>query len=177
MMDIEGLINESEQSGLHLVTNPFALPTSSNAMTVSGAGGGPASTSSDRADSDNQATFVFPTISPTLIENSDFSDAFLTRKRSSPNVVADEITTTLTIIDGQRPSPPGRKKSQPKGDTMRMSSVKDYPRKRALQACQICRTRKTKCDNERPTCGSCNAMGVECSYNDAPASRSSLLKI
>ena len=175
-MDIEGLINEREQSGLHLVTNPFALPTSSNAMTASGAGGGPASTSSDRVDADNQATFVFPTISPTLIENPDFSESFLVRKRSSHNVVADEITTTLTI-DGRRPSPPGRKKSQPKGDTMRMSSVKDYPRRRALQACQICRTRKTKCDNERPTCGSCNAMGVECSYNDAPASRFSLLKI
>lgn len=39
-----------------------------------------------------------------------------------------------------------------------------YPRKRAVAACQLCRTRKTKCDNERPTCGSCVNAGVECLY-------------
>jgi hypothetical protein len=166
MMDIEGLINDCEQSELHLPRNPFALPISSNSMTASGAGGGPTS------DATALTNFVFPTISPKLVENSASSDAVYARKRSFNDVVADEMTTT----SGRRPNPPGWKKSQTKGDRGRMLSTKDYPRRRALQACQICRTRKTKCDNERPNCGSCNALGVECSYNEAPASKYSLKK-
>ncbi|KAJ5759005.1 hypothetical protein N7520_006161 [Penicillium odoratum] len=41
-----------------------------------------------------------------------------------------------------------------------------YPRKRAALACQLCRRRKTKCDNSRPTCGFCNSLGVNCLYGD-----------
>lgn len=159
MMDIEGLINDREQSGLHLPTNPFALPTATSSNSGSG-GGGPPSSSPDR-DAMTLASFTFPTLSPTLAENSDFSDSFHLRKRTSRDVGG-----------GPRANPPGRKKSQPKSqDAGRTSSTKDYPRRRALQACQICRARKTKCDNERPSCGSCEALGVECSYNEAPASR------
>ncbi len=169
MMDIEGLINDSEQSGLHIATNPFALPTSSNSMNPSISGGGPSSASSDRADAATLAAFAFPTTSATLAENSEFSHAFQVRKRSSDDVV-DEETTTAT--DGPRTNPPGRKKSQTRGDAVRISSAKDYPRRRALQACQICRARKTKCDNERPRCGSCQVLGVECNYNEAPTSKS-----
>ena len=167
-MDIEGLINDGEQSGLHLASNPFALPTSSNSITASG-NGGPIPTSSGQVDAATLATFAFSTISPTL---TDFSDTFHARKRSFHDVVLEAPST-----NGPRPSPAGRKKPQPKGDAGRMTSAKDYPRRRALQACQICRTRKTKCDNERPNCGSCSALGVECSYNEAPASKYSLLKI
>ncbi|KAK9860466.1 clr-1 [Penicillium brevicompactum] len=39
-----------------------------------------------------------------------------------------------------------------------------YPRKRAATACQICRRRKTRCDNVRPTCGFCADIGATCSY-------------
>ncbi|KIW05919.1 uncharacterized protein PV09_03112 [Verruconis gallopava] len=39
-----------------------------------------------------------------------------------------------------------------------------YPRKRAVQACQTCRQRRTKCDNEQPACTSCRNLGVECNY-------------
>jgi hypothetical protein len=41
-------------------------------------------------------------------------------------------------------------------------------RRRALQACEACRTKKSKCDNERPSCGSCLQHGVECIYKNAP---------
>lgn len=41
-----------------------------------------------------------------------------------------------------------------------------YPRKRALIACEICRRRKTKCDNVRPTCGGCRDLEIECVYAD-----------
>jgi Fungal Zn(2)-Cys(6) binuclear cluster domain len=155
-MDIEGLINNRDQlQTLHLGTNPFALPPTPHNI------GAPSSSSDHEASS--LAAFSFPTISP-LAEGSEF-DPFQPRKRSSPS--GDDATGA----SAPRVSPPGRKKSSLKQDAGRMSSAKDYPRRRALQACQICRARKTKCDNERPSCGSCDALGVECSYNEAPASK------
>ncbi len=48
-----------------------------------------------------------------------------------------------------------------------------YPRKRALTACGLCRTKKTKCDNVRPTCGSCASIGAICSFDDAQKDHSS----
>src|ERR1700744_5815207 len=41
-----------------------------------------------------------------------------------------------------------------------------YPRKRAVTACQLCRSRKTKCDNQRPSCGTCVSLDVRCNYRD-----------
>ena len=41
-----------------------------------------------------------------------------------------------------------------------------YPRKRAVTACQLCRMRKTKCDNQRPSCGTCLALDIHCNYHD-----------
>lgn len=37
-------------------------------------------------------------------------------------------------------------------------------RKRAATACQLCRLRKTKCDNVRPVCGFCLANDGRCTY-------------
>ena len=112
------------------------------------------------------SAFTFPHDSSTFPVNSGVLDGPLqyhSRKRSSHEI--DDLSVP-------RPSPPGRKQlSQTKGDSNRMSVSKDYPRRRALQACQICRARKTKCDNERPTCGNCEALEVECNYNEAPASK------
>lgn len=38
-------------------------------------------------------------------------------------------------------------------------------RKRAPTACDSCRSRKTKCDNVKPACGSCVRTGIECYYS------------
>ncbi|KAK6203498.1 uncharacterized protein RJT21DRAFT_2826 [Scheffersomyces amazonensis] len=41
----------------------------------------------------------------------------------------------------------------------------NYPRKRALTACDSCRLKKIKCDNIRPRCGSCTKNGnTNCHY-------------
>ncbi|CAF3565416.1 unnamed protein product [Fusarium graminearum] len=37
-----------------------------------------------------------------------------------------------------------------------------YPRKRANTACQVCRSRKTKCDNLKPACSYCLSVGANC---------------
>ena len=42
----------------------------------------------------------------------------------------------------------------------------NYPRKRAVTACLRCRGRKTKCDNQRPTCGFCASVNASCHYDD-----------
>ncbi|KAB5536256.1 hypothetical protein GE09DRAFT_971660 [Coniochaeta sp. 2T2.1] len=46
------------------------------------------------------------------------------------------------------------------------SSDARYPRKRSSKACHVCRARKTKCDNVRPTCGFCASLDISCSYDD-----------
>ena len=150
---------------MDLGPNPFALPTTG--FSTSG------STSTvDRNDATTLGHFGFPTMSPTLPDNPEYFASLHSRKRSSHDVMADDAASA-PAGGGGKSSPPGRKRANPKsGDAgIKISSAKDYPRRRALQACQICRARKTKCDNERPTCGSCEALGVECSYNEAPASK------
>ncbi|KUJ22197.1 uncharacterized protein LY89DRAFT_704840 [Mollisia scopiformis] len=37
-----------------------------------------------------------------------------------------------------------------------------YPRKRAVTACQVCRARRTKCDQKKPSCSFCESIGAEC---------------
>jgi len=36
----------------------------------------------------------------------------------------------------------------------------------AAQACETCRTRKSKCDERRPKCGLCERLGVTCTYRE-----------
>jgi hypothetical protein len=153
-MGIEGLIDQGNSRS----SDPF------NLSSASADGAARTATSAER-DLHNLFSYDFPNSSPTAAIHPDFTDSSHARKRSSNDL--DRIGSIP-----QRPSPPGRKKSQPKGEAARMSVSKDYPRRRALQACQICRARKTKCDNERPNCGNCVALGVDCSYNEAPAAKS-----
>ncbi|KAL4926644.1 uncharacterized protein BDV17DRAFT_293436 [Aspergillus undulatus] len=44
--------------------------------------------------------------------------------------------------------------------TSRSSSA--YPRRRAVTACQVCRARRTKCDQKKPRCSFCEKTGAEC---------------
>ncbi|KAK7937323.1 uncharacterized protein PG986_014191 [Apiospora aurea] len=54
------------------------------------------------------------------------------------------------------------------------SSVPNEPaepvkkRKLVSLACARCRSHKTKCDGQRPSCGSCRARSVDCTYDDDP---------
>ncbi|KAK5225497.1 hypothetical protein LTR47_009344 [Exophiala xenobiotica] len=48
------------------------------------------------------------------------------------------------------------------------------PRRRALLACDTCRSRRTKCDGQRPICSYCHEHGVDCNYRqvaDPPPTR------
>ncbi|KAM0331767.1 hypothetical protein ACHAPQ_005996 [Fusarium lateritium] len=39
-----------------------------------------------------------------------------------------------------------------------------YARQRAIKACQVCRARRTKCDQQRPACSFCLKAGVDCVF-------------
>ncbi|CAG9997565.1 unnamed protein product [Clonostachys byssicola] len=42
----------------------------------------------------------------------------------------------------------------------------DYPRRRATIACEVCRSRKSRCDGNKPKCKLCSELGAECIYRE-----------
>lgn len=42
----------------------------------------------------------------------------------------------------------------------------DYPRRRATIACEICRSRKSRCDGGRPKCRLCTELHADCVYRE-----------
>ncbi|KXT17814.1 hypothetical protein AC579_5349 [Pseudocercospora musae] len=42
----------------------------------------------------------------------------------------------------------------------------DYPRRRATIACEVCRSRKSRCDGNRPKCKLCTELNAECVYRE-----------
>ncbi|KAF4345808.1 c6 zinc finger [Fusarium beomiforme] len=66
---------------------------------------------------------------------------------SPPASDQQEMTAEPDRRQGKRPAPRG---------------TAFYPRKRANTACQVCRARKTKCDNQKPSCSYCVSVGATC---------------
>ncbi|PVH93544.1 hypothetical protein DM02DRAFT_646404 [Periconia macrospinosa] len=64
---------------------------------------------------------------------------------------------TLPVSHDVEPSPSHnpRKRPAPRGSA-------SYARKRAVTACQVCRARRTKCDNLKPSCSFCLKVGAKC---------------
>ena len=51
-------------------------------------------------------------------------------------------------------------------DLKRLTDPLDYPRRRATIACEICRSRKSRCDGARPKCRLCSELNAECVYRE-----------
>lgn len=66
-------------------------------------------------------------------------------------------------------SPTSRNMSRPPRTCNRAAA--SYGRRRAANACSICRSRNTKFDNQRPICGFCAATGGDCRYADSDPSQ------
>ncbi|GAB0137898.1 hypothetical protein EsDP_00006151 [Epichloe bromicola] len=45
-------------------------------------------------------------------------------------------------------------------------SAVDYPRRRATIACEVCRSRKSRCDGNKPKCKLCTELGADCAYRE-----------
>ncbi|KAI8715718.1 Zn(2)-C6 fungal-type domain-containing protein [Fusarium sp. LHS14.1] len=48
----------------------------------------------------------------------------------------------------------------------RQRTESSYPRRRSVTACTVCRGRKSKCDNKRPSCSFCLGVGATCVYEE-----------
>ncbi|KAF2739478.1 hypothetical protein EJ04DRAFT_326679 [Polyplosphaeria fusca] len=72
--------------------------------------------------------------------------------------------TTSAPSNGTAPTSNGEPrpttKKRPSTDTI------DYPRRRATIACEICRSRKSRCDGSRPKCRLCTELNAECIYRE-----------
>ncbi|KAJ5896043.1 uncharacterized protein N7473_005442 [Penicillium subrubescens] len=76
-----------------------------------------------------------------------------THKKAPPTVLAPPIIGE-SETENHEPAN-SRKRPAARGTAF-------YPRKRANAACQVCRARKTKCDNQKPTCSYCLSVGAVC---------------
>ncbi|KAH6663761.1 hypothetical protein B0J14DRAFT_609007 [Halenospora varia] len=48
-----------------------------------------------------------------------------------------------------------------------MAEAALYGRRRVTFACEMCRSRRTKCDGRKPTCSFCESHGIQCTYASA----------
>lgn len=80
-----------------------------------------------------------------------------------PPPEAASLTDDFSPANGVAESPPSRKRKRP----VKSRTDVAYPRKRATSACNLCRARKIKCNNARPSCSSCLAAGAACVYGDS----------
>ena len=80
------------------------------------------------------------------------------------------ILCPMLAMQEEPPLPQSQIRSTTKrpGSISRASAA--YPRKRAVTACQVCRARRTKCDQKKPSCSFCASIGAEC--NSDPGSLS-----
>lgn len=73
-------------------------------------------------------------------------------------------------MEQELPSPKIQMRSSTKRPIAVSRASAAYPRKRAVTACQVCRARRTKCDQKKPSCSFCASIGAEC--NSDPGSLS-----
>ncbi|KAL4814747.1 C6 zinc finger domain protein [Aspergillus spinulosporus] len=74
---------------------------------------------------------------------------------ANPPPFSTEFLFTDTSSPPPVPLTAGDKRPAPRGAAA-------YPRKRAVTACQVCRARRTKCDNQKPSCSFCLKVGARC---------------
>ncbi|KAF2088614.1 hypothetical protein K490DRAFT_39333 [Saccharata proteae CBS 121410] len=61
---------------------------------------------------------------------------------------------------------PGDTESQSSSRKRTSTDAVDYPRKRAIIACEVCRSRKSRCDGVRPKCRLCTELDADCVYRE-----------
>lgn len=80
------------------------------------------------------------------------------RNTSHRNMQDDQSfrQTGNPALSDTMPNPPKkRRRVAPRGSA-------SYTRKRSVAACQVCRARRTKCDNKKPACSFCEKIGAKC---------------
>ncbi|KAK4225828.1 hypothetical protein QBC38DRAFT_456833 [Podospora fimiseda] len=64
-----------------------------------------------------------------------------------------------------RPAPPRSQATAATSSLTKGTVVLPPKRQPSSSACELCREKKTKCDNQRPSCSRCLALGASCTYD------------
>ncbi|KAI9848465.1 MAG: hypothetical protein M1837_000260 [Sclerophora amabilis] len=85
-----------------------------------------------------------------------------TRQRQFSETSADRDETMLeSLQDGAVDDDGGTNpRKRPSSETV------DYPRRRATIACDLCRSRKSRCDGGKPKCRLCTELNATCEYRE-----------
>lgn len=99
--------------------------------------------------------------------------------RSTPEP-SENVTPAASVAEGAGGSlgpqaPNSKKRAYPGTITAPATNASDdrpprdlsrinYPKKRVSVACELCRSRKTRCDAKKPSCSFCSQTGVPCNY-------------
>ncbi|KAF2746830.1 hypothetical protein M011DRAFT_403766 [Sporormia fimetaria CBS 119925] len=98
---------------------------------------------------------------PRNMSQSSGTDREMSTETTLPQPNGAAPTSNGTNTNGTQPSEPRpTTKKRPSTDTI------DYPRRRATIACEICRSRKSRCDGSRPKCRLCTELNAECIYRE-----------
>jgi len=157
MMDIHGLVNHTHSDDRRF-----------------GSLSPPENSESESARSQNPADSVIPQPSLQALAQRDREETYAPHYQlhnSNERAFSPPRKHRLEGHSPTLPTPPSKRRL---GELNGVNGVngehgRNFPtRRRALQACEACRAKKSKCDNERPSCGSCIQHGVECVYKGAP---------
>ncbi|KAH7189497.1 uncharacterized protein B0J16DRAFT_116214 [Fusarium flagelliforme] len=78
--------------------------------------------------------------------------------QSSDNTRLDNMSNGAQKVSSDEGSNPLKRRNTETGV--------DYPRRRATIACEVCRSRKSRCDGTKPKCKLCTELGAECIYRE-----------
>ncbi|RBR13668.1 uncharacterized protein FIESC28_08086 [Fusarium coffeatum] len=78
--------------------------------------------------------------------------------QSSDNTRPDNMSNGAQKVSSDEGSNPLKRRNTETGV--------DYPRRRATIACEVCRSRKSRCDGTKPKCKLCTELGAECIYRE-----------
>ncbi|EXJ80885.1 hypothetical protein A1O3_07173 [Capronia epimyces CBS 606.96] len=78
---------------------------------------------------------------------------------ADPTATATATSTAAAVSRSSSRSASQAKRPRPS------DAASAYPRKRTAVACELCRRKKTRCDNGQPSCRLCRVSGVVCVYS------------
>ncbi|KAK2802501.1 hypothetical protein FQN50_007307 [Emmonsiellopsis sp. PD_5] len=101
--------------------------------------------------------FLRSTNGSTDSENKPDSDRNEVKKNMSPSPEKDTAPENGDTKPSDAPINPKKRSA---------SDAVEYPRRRATIACEVCRSRKSRCDGTRPKCRLCSELNAECIYRE-----------
>lgn len=102
---------------------------------------------------------------PRARASSDANSVVLAAAATTPTGAPSSTLSATSHPSPGDPPPPKRSRTSEGQPRERAGVPKvSYPKKRVNVACEVCRSRKTRCDAARPSCSFCADIGAQCVY-------------